>query len=119
MRSAANWTKNFRAWTATRYAEHVSGDAVGAVGKLMRRIAIVARVCACLCLFIYAASDATAGQVKVEGVSIVLPVPAGFCALNSNNSIDQRMLGTIGDALARAHGNRLLAMSADCRQLAD
>jgi hypothetical protein len=85
----------------------------------MRRIAIVARVCACLCLFLNAASDAMAGQVKVEGVSIVLPVPAGFCALNSGNAIDQRMLGTIGDALAKAHGNRLLAMSADCRQLAD
>ena len=121
MRSAANWTKNFRAWTATRYAENVSGDAVGAVGKLMRRIAIVTRVCACLCLFLDAASDATAGQikVKVEGVSIVLPIPAGFCELTSGNPIDQGMLGTIGDALAKARGNQLLAMSADCRQLAD
>jgi hypothetical protein len=29
------------------------------------------------------------------------------------------MLETIGEALAKAHGNQLLAMSADCRQLAD
>jgi hypothetical protein len=60
-----------------------------------------------------------AAQVKVEGVPIALPVPAGFCELSSGNPTDQRILETIGEALAKAHGNQLLAMSADCRQLAD
>jgi hypothetical protein len=104
---------------AARYAEHMSGDVVGTVGQLMRRIAIATRVCACLCLFLDAASDAMAAQAKVEGVSIALPVPAGFCELSSGNPTDQRILETIGEALAKARGNQLLAMSADCRQLAD
>jgi len=85
----------------------------------MRRSAIVTLVCACLCLFLDAASAATATQATVEGVSITLPVPAGFCELTSSNPADQRMLETFGDALAKAHGNLLLSMSADCRQLAD
>lgn len=104
---------------AARYAEHVSGDVVGTVGQLMQRIAIVTRVCACLCLFLDVASGAMAAQVKVEGVAINLPTPAGFCELSSGNPTDQRMLETIGEALAKARGNQLLAMSADCRQLAD
>lgn len=60
-----------------------------------------------------------AAQAKVEGVSIALPVPAGFCELSSGNPTDQRMLETIAQALAKARGNQLLAMSADCRQLVD
>jgi hypothetical protein len=60
-----------------------------------------------------------AAQAKVEGVSIALPVPAGFCELSSGNPTDQRMLETIAHSLAKARGNQLLAMSADCRQLAD
>jgi len=101
------------------YAEHVSGDLVGPVGTLMRRIAIVTRVCACLCLVPDVASHALAAQAQVEGVSIALPVPEGFCELSSGNPIDQRLLGTIGDTLAKARGNQLLAMAADCRQLAE
>jgi hypothetical protein len=60
-----------------------------------------------------------AAQAKVEGVSINLPTPAGFCELSSGHPTDQRMLDTIGEALAKARGNQLLAMSADCRQLAE
>jgi hypothetical protein len=60
-----------------------------------------------------------AAQAKVDGVSINLPTPAGFCELGSGNPTDQRMLETIGEALAKAHGNQLLAMSADCQQLAE
>jgi len=85
----------------------------------MRRIAVITRVCACVCLFLDVASDAVAAQAKVEGVSIALPVPAGFCELTSGNPVDQRLLGTIGDTLAKARGNQLLAMAADCRQLAE
>jgi hypothetical protein len=57
--------------------------------------------------------------VSVAGVAISLPVPAGFCELSSSNPNDQRLLDTIGEALTKAHGNQLLAMSADCQQLAD
>jgi len=60
-----------------------------------------------------------AAQAAVEGVSINLPAPAGFCELSSGNPADKRMLDTFGDALAKAHGNQLLAMSADCHELAD
>jgi hypothetical protein len=60
-----------------------------------------------------------AAQVTVEGVSINLPAPAGFCELNSSNPADKRMLDTIGGLVAKARGNQLLAMSADCQQLAD
>lgn len=60
-----------------------------------------------------------AAQARVEGVSIALPVPAGFCELSSANPTDHRMLDTIGETLAKARGNQLLAMSADCRQLAE
>jgi len=60
-----------------------------------------------------------AAQATVEGVSINLPTPAGFCELGSGNPTDQRMLDTIAEALAKARGNRLLAMSADCQQLGD
>jgi hypothetical protein len=101
-----------------RYAEPMGG-VVGAVGQLMRRIAIVTLVCVCLCLFPDAASPALATQAKVEGVAIDLPTPAGFCELSSGHPTDQRMLDTIGEALAKARGNQLLAMSADCRQLAE
>jgi hypothetical protein len=85
----------------------------------MGRIAIVTLVCVCVCLFPDVASDAMAAQAKVEGVSIALPVPAGFCELSSGNPTDHRMLDTIGEALTKARGNQLLAMSADCRQLAE
>jgi hypothetical protein len=60
-----------------------------------------------------------AAQAKVEGVAINLPTPAGFCELGHGHPTDQRMLETIAEALAKARGNQLLAMSADCRELAD
>ncbi len=58
-------------------------------------------------------------QATIEGVSINLPVPAGFCELRSGNPTDQRMLETVGQALAKGRGNQLLAMAADCRELAE
>jgi hypothetical protein len=60
-----------------------------------------------------------AGQAMVEGVSINLPVPAGFCELSGSNPTDKRMLDTIGELVTKARGNQLLAMSADCQQLSD
>jgi hypothetical protein len=91
----------------------------GQVKQLMRRIATVTAVCACVCLFLSAASYSRAAQASVEGVSINLPVPPGFCELNSGNPVDKRMLDTINEALEKARGTRILAMSADCRQLAE
>ena len=98
------------------------GHERGRVGKLMRGIASVTAVCACVCLLPGAASTSRAAQTSVAsvaGVAINLPLPPGFCELNSSNPNDQRLLDTIGDALAKTHGNQLLAMSADCQQLAD
>jgi hypothetical protein len=46
-------------------------------------------------------------------------VPAGFCELSSGNAADKRMLDTVGDLVAKARGNQLLAMSADCQQLTE
>ncbi len=91
---------------------------VGSVGQVMGRFATVAAACACSCLLLDAASDATPAQATVEGVSIKLPVPPGFCELSHGTPTDQRMLDTITEALAKGRGNQLLAMSADCRQLA-
>jgi hypothetical protein len=58
-----------------------------------------------------------AAQATLEGVTINLPVPTGFCELSQDHPTDQRLLDTIGEALAKARGNQLLAMSADCQQL--
>ena len=96
----------------------------------MRNAAIVTVVCAFVHAFVHAflgafvcvllgVADATAAQVAVEGVSLNLPVPPGFCELSSGNPADRRMLDMIGDLVAKARGNQLLAMSADCQQLAD
>jgi hypothetical protein len=88
------------------------------VGRLMRGIA-VAVVCACVCLLVAAASPSRAAQVSVQGVSINLPVPDGFCELSAANASDKRMLDTVGDLVAKSRGNQLLAMAADCQQLND
>jgi hypothetical protein len=55
----------------------------------------------------------------VQGVSINLPVPAGFCELSGTNPSDKRMLDTVGDLVTKSRGNHLLGMSADCQQLID
>jgi hypothetical protein len=85
----------------------------------MQRSRAIGIVFACLGALAGATLDAMAAQVTIEGVSISLPAPAGFCELTSDNSSDRRMLGTIGDLVTTAGGNRLLAMSADCQQLTD
>jgi len=57
------------------------------------------------------AKDATVGQV-----SIALTAPPGQCELDPKQAGDARMLQTVQEAIG---SNTLLAMSADCQQLAD
>jgi hypothetical protein len=64
------------------------------------------------------ASGALSAQATLGQVSVTLPPPAGFCELNASNSRDSRMLSILS-GLAEKSGNKLLAMSADCGQLAD
>src|SRR5262249_11325726 len=64
------------------------------------------------------ASGGWAAEVTIGGVPITLPVPAGFCELSADHSFDIRMQTDFGGSLERT-GSRLLAISADCRQLAD
>lgn len=68
-----------------------------------------------LCLTCWAAA---AKQDKVGDVLLNLPPPTGYCDLNEAHPSDARMLSVIGGVLEKG-GNRLLAMSADCRQLED
>jgi hypothetical protein len=65
-----------------------------------------------------AAPAAMAAETKIGDVSVNLPPPGGFCELSASNSSDQRMISTLTDLLGKS-GNKLLAMSADCGQLAD
>jgi hypothetical protein len=63
-----------------------------------------------------AASSALAAQANIGGVGVTLPPPGGFCELGESNASDKRMITTLTDLLQKS-GNKLLAMSADCRQL--
>jgi hypothetical protein len=65
-----------------------------------------------------AASNAIAGGATLGDVSVNLPPPTGFCELSANNSSDSRMLKTLSGLLEKS-GNKMLVMSADCRQLAE
>jgi len=63
-------------------------------------------------------SSTLAADATIGGVSVHLPAPAGFCDLTHNDPSDKRMLTTVGELLSKS-GNKLLGMSADCRQLTD
>ena len=65
-----------------------------------------------------AASSAFAAEANFGGVSITLPPPGGFCELDQSNASDKRLF-TVLSGLLEKSGNKLLVMSADCRQLAD
>lgn len=79
---------------------------------MLGRLAFVA-------LALAAATSATmAAQATIGGVAVNLPPPAGFCDMTERDPSDKRMVTTLTDLLAKS-GNRLLGMSADCRQLAD
>jgi hypothetical protein len=64
------------------------------------------------------APSAMALETMIGSVSVNLPPPGGFCDLSMNDASEKHMLTTVGDILTKA-GNKLLGMSADCRQLAD
>jgi hypothetical protein len=65
-----------------------------------------------------ASSSALAAQANIGGVSVNLPPPGGFCELSVSNESDKRMITTLSGLLEKS-GNKLLSMSADCRQLSD
>jgi len=77
---------------------------------MLRRLTVAAL------LVTAAASGGFAAQANIGGVAINLPAPSGFCELSNSNASDKRMLTTLGPLLEKS-GNKLLAMSADCRQL--
>jgi hypothetical protein len=60
----------------------------------------------------------TSNQANLGGVSVKLPPPAGFCDLSDSNPDDTDMLSSMR-YLASKEGDKLLSMSADCKQLAD
>jgi hypothetical protein len=64
------------------------------------------------------ASHAMAAQATMGDVSIALPAPAGFCDMSDSNPSDNRMITIVTDLVGKS-GNKLLGMSADCRQLDD
>ncbi len=74
-------------------------------------------VCALLVLCAFA-TTALARQVNVGTVPIDLPPLPGYCELDETQPGDARMLAAINSMLEPS-GNRLLAVSADCRQLDD
>jgi hypothetical protein len=63
-------------------------------------------------------SIAIAAQVKVGSASINLPSPTGFCEMSASTAPDSQMVGALSELVSKS-GNKMLAVSADCRQLAD
>jgi hypothetical protein len=84
----------------------------------MRRPTAIIVAAACLCALAGTASSAMAAEATIDGVSIMLPAPTGFCDLTRSNPADKRGIDTIGQLVAKANGNRLLSIAADCQQLA-
>jgi hypothetical protein len=80
--------------------------------------AMLARLTFAALVLAAAASNALAAEANIGGVAITLPTPGGFCELGESNASDKRMLTTLGPLLEKS-GNKLLAMSADCKQLSD
>jgi hypothetical protein len=83
-----------------------------------KRLPVLKRLIFAALAFTAAASGALAAQATLGGVSISLPSPPGFCDLTTGNNSDNRMI-TIVSGLLEKSGNKLLSMSADCRQLSD
>jgi hypothetical protein len=65
------------------------------------------------------APNAVAAEATIDGASIKLPAPAGFCDLSASQAMDRQAIEMMTQFLAKGQGNRLLAIAADCRQLAD
>jgi hypothetical protein len=68
-------------------------------------------------LLLAAASKAMAEQAALGDVSLNLPPPAGFCELSDSQPADRRTLSIMRTLLSQT-GDKLLAASADCEQLA-
>ena len=84
----------------------------------MRTPTAIIVAAACLCALAGVASRAMAADATIDGVSIKLPAPAGFCDLTRSNPADKRGIETIEQLVSKANGNRLLSIAADCQQLA-
>jgi hypothetical protein len=61
--------------------------------------------------------SAMAVEVTIGTESINLPTPRGFCEMSESNASDKSMITTLRDLIAKS-GNKMLAMDADCGQLA-
>jgi len=81
----------------------------------MLRILGIAALLALAC----GGSNAIAGSATLGDVTVNLPPPMGFCELSEENSASDRKMITTLSGLLEKSGNKMLAMSADCRQLAE
>jgi hypothetical protein len=57
-------------------------------------------------------------ETVVGGVSFALPTPTGFREMSASNPADNFMITAVSGIIEKA-GNKLLGLSADCRQRAD
>jgi hypothetical protein len=69
------------------------------------------------CVLLVGLIPATAIGETVGSVALNLPPPAGFCSLTQDNASDRRAITTISAGLEKV-GLKLLAISADCQELA-
>jgi hypothetical protein len=71
---------------------------------------------ACLAVFFTLSSTAEGASFEVNGQTIAVPLPAGFCELGGH-SVDEAMLAHSRKIMAST--NRVLTMFADCGELAE
>jgi len=76
------------------------------------------RSAAVLLVWCLVAGAAMAKDAKVGTTTLTLPPPTDYCELDAAQPSDARMVTAVEGMLAPT-GNRLLAISADCTQLAD
>jgi hypothetical protein len=79
---------------------------------------MLARLFFVLLAVVPAISSTMSAEVTIGSISIILPPPAGFCELTVDEHLDNRAITDVTEALAK-FGIKLLAMSADCRQLTE
>lgn len=71
---------------------------------------------ACLAVFFTLSTTAEGASFEVDGKTIVVPLPAGFCELGGN-PVDEAMLSHSRKIMAST--NRVLTMFADCGELVE
>jgi hypothetical protein len=79
--------------------------------------AMAARIALGVAVVLATAWGAFGKDARVGTATLALPPPPGFCELSEQQASDARMIQAITSMLAGQ--NELLAMSAECRQLAD